>query len=58
MVLASPETTRKDAEFDLDVRIDAVIRHGLTELGMKPTDQGCPDGPTNITCHPQGGCLD
>ena len=58
MVPASPETLRHDAEFDLDVRIDAAIRQGLTELGLKPTDQGCPADPTSITCHVQGGCLE
>jgi hypothetical protein len=58
MVPASPKAPRKDAEFDLDVRVDTVIRHGLVEAGLKPTDQGCPESPTNITCHVQGGCIE
>jgi hypothetical protein len=58
MVPASPEVPRNDAEFDLDVRTNAVIRQGLSEPGLKPTDQGCPDSPTSITCHVQGGCLE
>jgi hypothetical protein len=37
MVPASPKAPRKDAEFDLDVRVDTVIRHGLVEAGLKPT---------------------
>ena len=57
MVPTWPETRVDDTEFDLDVRLEAASRHPSDEAALKPTDQGCPDGPTNITCHAGGGCL-
>jgi hypothetical protein len=57
MVPASPDTAPVEAEFDLDVRLQAVARHVPADPAMKPSDQ-CPDSPTNITCHPQGGCME
>jgi hypothetical protein len=56
MVPALTDGPRSDREFDLDVRLQPVARHGSTEAAAKPTDSGCPDGPTNLTCNPEGGC--
>ncbi len=58
MTPVSTETRRDDGDFDLDVRLQAVVRHTPESAALKPTDQGCPDGPTNITCHAGGGCLE
>ena len=55
MVPALPDTPPADAEFDLDVRLQAVPRH-VSDAPALPPSQQCPDGPTNISCHPQGGC--
>ena len=57
MVPAVSETRLDDTDFDLDVRFETVARRPSEEAALKPTDQGCPDGPTNITCHAGGGCL-
>jgi hypothetical protein len=57
MVPASPDVPPVDSEFDLDVTLQAVARHVSADPAMKPRDD-CPDGPTNITCHPQGGCIE
>ena len=57
MVPASPDRPPVNNEFDLDVRLGVVRRH-VSDDAAEPPSQGCPDGPTNITCHPQGGCID
>lgn len=57
MVPASPDVPPVDSEFDLDVTLQAVARHVSADPAMKPRDD-CPDGPTNITRHPQGGCIE
>jgi|RhiMetStandDraft_4_1073278.scaffolds.fasta_scaffold680707_1 hypothetical protein len=56
MVPALNDGPRSDREFDLDVRLQPVARHGSPDAAAKPTDSGCPDGPTNLTCNPEGGC--
>jgi hypothetical protein len=58
MTTVLTETRLDDGDFDLDVRLQAVTRHTSESAALKPTDAGCPDGPTNISCHPEGGCFE
>jgi hypothetical protein len=57
MVPVSSDTASVETEFDLDVRLQAVARHVSIDLAMKPSE-GCPAGSDQITCDPQGGCME
>ena len=50
MIPTLPEAHGDDREFDLDVRLDAVVRHVADSAALKPTDQGCPDVTSQATC--------
>jgi hypothetical protein len=45
MRTAASEAPRGNADFDLDVRIQPIVRTGSE---AKPTDAGCPDTPSVV----------
>ena len=50
MVPASPETHPHDAEFDLDVRLQAVARHIWHDAAERPQTVSCKECGTQYTC--------
>jgi len=55
MVPVLVQTPHEDAEFDLDVRLEALAWHGSANAALKPSEGACPDATAFTQCG-QGTC--